>query len=72
MKLDEFMKITEVYIDEHGIDDVLIALSVICMDKAAHIETSYGKDGTSKAWNRASVYLDRVAHNKSIQDDVHL
>lgn len=48
----------ETAIDTHGLEWILYALSIVCGDKAAHIEQNYPKDKQIKQWDKAGTLLE--------------
>lgn len=59
----EQMQALEGLIDAHGLAEVLIALAVICGDKAAHIRASYSDHRTARLWDAQHNRLLRLSEN---------
>jgi hypothetical protein len=55
-------------IDAFGLFETLVAISVICNDKAAHIKITYEQSGKlAMAWRHASNAVERAALSASVQ-----
>ena len=69
MNLQEYTEIMEQFVDSHGLDVVIATLGVICLDKGAHIQSSYSDDMLAGDWFKVADYLaDKVAHSKTVQN----
>lgn len=56
-------------IDLHGLFEVLVALDVICGDKAAHIRSNGGPDDMPLArdWQHAGEAIAKLAKSKPVE-----
>ena len=59
-KLNETL---ESLVDKHGLLEIVVALELICMDKADHIATNWDDKPLEKAWRKA----DSAFHNLAVQ-----
>jgi hypothetical protein len=41
-------------IDKYGLQHILTGLELICVEKAEHINSSYGDKGLARQWKQAS------------------
>ena len=57
----------EALIDNTSLQEVLIALDVICGDKAGHIRANYQDNKTAAAWDRAGKVIITAAKKDTIQ-----
>lgn len=57
----EEMEALEKLVDRHGLFEVVVALAVICSDKAAHISACWQDNKTANVWDRESTKLEALA-----------
>lgn len=50
-------EILERLIDAHGLDDVVMSLGHICIEKAEHIAISYNDKPLARKWERAGKHI---------------
>lgn len=50
----------ETLIDNKGLEDLLETIEIICNEKAAHIETTYGDLALTEKWDKASVAINKA------------
>lgn len=55
----------EKLIDTHGLQDVLVSLSNICFEKAAHIRENWQDANLAKLWEKNAKVLD-IAQSKLV------
>ena len=63
----EEMLALETLLDRVGLFEMLIALSVICGDKADHIRVNWQDERTARAWDEARGRLETTAKTKQIE-----
>ena len=51
----------ETLVDRHGLSNVIEALSIVCAEKADHIQTNWQDNVLAGSWERSSHQLDTVA-----------
>ena len=51
----------EAMIDKHGLLHIVTGLSLICDEKAIHIQTNWQDKSLAKEWGKAATLLDKTA-----------
>ena len=54
-------EVTEMLVDRHTVGDVLLALELICAQKAEHLRHHWQDSITAKAWDRAGAICGRAS-----------
>ena len=58
----------EQVIDDCGLLETVLALSLICEEKAIHLESNWQDARAAALWRRAAKILDRAAATASVGD----
>ena len=56
----------EALVDRYNLFEVVMALSVVCGDKAAHIRANWQDNATAAPWDKAADKLEDVARGLNI------
>ena len=57
----------EPLLDESDLQTVIEALSAVCFEKAAHLESNWQDRVSAKYWRSAGRYLEQVSANSKIR-----
>ena len=58
----ELERLETEFVDKYDLDSVIFALSEICLDKAAHVESNWGDRELAKLWRKHGKLLVGVAN----------
>lgn len=57
----------EALVDGEDLSHVLIALNLVCVEKAEHIRCNWQDQQTAKVWDRAATAIRKAAENSSVE-----
>ena len=57
----------ETLLDADGLSAILRTLADVCGNKARRALAVHQDDATAQAWKRIAIYLDEMAHTKTVQ-----
>ena len=66
MTQEQRVSALEAIVDSETLEDTLIALHIVALEKAEHITASYGDKATAKVWERAARAIRAAAENSSV------
>lgn len=62
----ERVEALEALVDSEGLEDVLIALHLVCLEKAEHLRCNWQDEATAKAWERAADAVRKASEAKAV------
>lgn len=67
MEKIDMVETLESHVDNSSLLDVMVALELLCIEKADHIRMNYGNEALAKAWERKGRVCYRAA--KSLEKE---
>lgn len=58
--MNPFMYKLEEFVDTHGLDGVISALSEICLLKYEHLSENWEDEEAAERWNKAAAALEKL------------